>query len=246
MDDRRLRRRDGSVTCSRARLSETTAPRPRPARARGSDGGTNSWRRVARPRSVPARTWPLRARRFELWVAARRICVHGDYDVDGICATALAVLILRELGADVGQHLPSRFEEGYGVAHETLSRLAGEERLVLTVDCGITAVAEIAASRAAASTSSSPIITCRVGRSPTALSSRLVRRRTRFQSCAAPGSSTSSARRYSGATPRSLDRHLDLVAATIADVVPLVDENRALAIAGLRRSQGLRSRASGR
>jgi len=42
--------------------------------------------------------------------AGRRICVHGDYDVDGICATALAVLTLRELGAEVEWHLPSRFE----------------------------------------------------------------------------------------------------------------------------------------
>ena len=47
-----------------------------------------------------------------------RICVHGDYDVDGICATALATLTLRELGADVVWHLPSRFEEGYGVSHD--------------------------------------------------------------------------------------------------------------------------------
>src|SRR4051794_30921126 len=58
--------------------------------------------------------------------AGRRLCVHGDYDVDGICATALAVLTLRELGAEVEWHLPSRFEEGYGVAGETLSRLAAE------------------------------------------------------------------------------------------------------------------------
>src|SRR5438094_339673 len=53
----------------------------------------------------------------------RRICVHGDYDADGICATALAVLILRELGAEVEWHLPSRFDEGYGVRGETLARL---------------------------------------------------------------------------------------------------------------------------
>jgi single-stranded-DNA-specific exonuclease len=45
-----------------------------------------------------------------------RICVHGDYDADGICATALAVLVLRELGAEVEWHLPSRFEEGYGLS----------------------------------------------------------------------------------------------------------------------------------
>jgi single-stranded-DNA-specific exonuclease len=56
----------------------------------------------------------------------RRICVHGDYDVDGICATVLAVLVLHELGADVEWHLPSRFDEGYGVSGETLERLAGE------------------------------------------------------------------------------------------------------------------------
>src|ERR671935_77475 len=78
--------------------------------------------------------------------AGRRICVHGDYDADGICATALAVLILRRLGADVEWHLPSRFDEGYGVQEETLSRLAADGcGLVLTVDCGITATAEVAA-----------------------------------------------------------------------------------------------------
>src|SRR5438132_8865598 len=77
--------------------------------------------------------------------AGERICVHGDYDVDGICATALAVLVLRELGADASWHLPSRFEEGYGLRSETLARLADEGcGLVLTVDCGITAVEEVA------------------------------------------------------------------------------------------------------
>src|SRR6266487_5686440 len=79
----------------------------------------------------------------------RRICVHGDYDADGICATTLAVLVLRELGADVDWHLPSRFDEGYGVSSATLERLADEGcGLVLTVDCGITAVAEVAEARA--------------------------------------------------------------------------------------------------
>src|ERR671929_1065680 len=80
--------------------------------------------------------------------AGKAICVHGDYDADGICATALAVLTLRELGADVSWHLPSRFDEGYGVSGETLTRLAGEGcGLVLTVDCGITAVEEVAHAR---------------------------------------------------------------------------------------------------
>src|SRR5206468_12185133 len=81
--------------------------------------------------------------------AGARICVHGDYDADGICATALAVFLLRELGADVSWHLPSRFEEGYGLNAGTLTRLADEGfDLVLTVDCGITAVAEVEHARA--------------------------------------------------------------------------------------------------
>src|SRR5215207_11291401 len=81
--------------------------------------------------------------------AGKRICVHGDYDADGICATALAVLVLRELGADVSWHLPSRFEEGYGLRSETLTKLAEEGcGLVVTVDCGITAVEEVAHAKA--------------------------------------------------------------------------------------------------
>ena len=73
--------------------------------------------------------------------AGERICVHGDYDVDGISATAVAVLVLRELGANVEWRLPSRFEEGYGLAAETIERLAEDGvDLVLTVDCGFTAV----------------------------------------------------------------------------------------------------------
>ena len=78
--------------------------------------------------------------------AGKRICVHGDYDADGVCATALAVLVLRELGADVTWHLPSRFDEGYGIHADTLTRLAEEGcGLVLTVDCGVTAVDEVVA-----------------------------------------------------------------------------------------------------
>src|SRR5918998_4183696 len=80
--------------------------------------------------------------------AGKRICVHGDYDVDGICATALAVLTLRELGADVEWHLPSRFDEGYGLSSTTIARLAEEGcGLVLTVDCGVTAAREVAEAR---------------------------------------------------------------------------------------------------
>ncbi|MBD0291320.1 MAG: single-stranded-DNA-specific exonuclease RecJ [Thermoleophilia bacterium] len=167
--------------------------------------------------------------------ARRRICVHGDYDVDGIAATALAVSVLRALGAEVGWHLPSRFEEGYGVTGETLARLADEGYgLVLTVDCGITAVSEVAEAKArglevvvtdhhrpGGALPECPVVAPRPSDYPfpdlcgTGVVFRLLQ-------ALAPDA--------------GLEEHLDLVAlATVGDVVPLLDENRALVSAGLRR-----------
>src|SRR5215216_1908018 len=164
-----------------------------------------------------------------------RICVHGDYDADGICATALAVLVLRELGAQVDWHLPSRFEEGYGVSGETLTRLADEGcGLVLTVDCGITAVQEIAEAKARGldvivtdhhrpdeALPDCPIVATRPSDYP-------------FPELCGTGVVWKLAQALAGDDPM-LGRHLDLVGvATISDVVPLVDENRFLARAGLK------------
>ncbi len=79
-----------------------------------------------------------------------RIVVHGDYDVDGVCATAVTVRALRALGADVGWFIPDRQQDGYGISEATISRLAERGTdLLITVDCGITAVEEVAAARAA-------------------------------------------------------------------------------------------------
>ena len=168
--------------------------------------------------------------------AGKKICVHGDYDAEGICATALAVLILRELGADVTWHLPSRFEEGYGVQRETLSRLAEEGcGLVLTVDCGVTAVEEIAEARARGldvvvtdhhrpgdTLPDCPVVATRPSEYP-------------FPELCGTGVVYKLGEALLGPGHEALTRHLDLVAlATISDVVPLVDENRALALAGLR------------
>ena len=166
-----------------------------------------------------------------------RICVHGDYDADGICATALAVLLLREVGADVSWHLPSRFDEGYGLNPQTITRLAEEGYdLVVTVDCGITAVAEVelAASlglsvvvtdhhRPAESLPACPVVAPLQDGYP-------------FAGLCGTGVVWKLAQALLGPGHPFLERHLDIVAlATVADVVPLVDENRGLAILGLRR-----------
>jgi len=164
------------------------------------------------------------------------ICIHGDYDVDGICATALGVLVLRELGADVRWHLPSRFEEGYGVSRETLGRLADDGvGLLLTVDCGITAVEEVAEAkrrgldvivtdhhRPGETLPDCPVVATRPSNYP-------------FPELCGTGVVSKLGEALLGAEHAVVQRNLDLVAlATIADVVPLVDENRALAAAGLR------------
>ena len=79
-----------------------------------------------------------------------RIVIHGDYDVDGVCATATMVRALRALGADVGWYLPDRLTDGYGLSLDTVHRLAARgASLLVTVDCAITAVDEVAAARAA-------------------------------------------------------------------------------------------------
>jgi len=78
------------------------------------------------------------------------IAVFGDYDVDGVCSTAMLLRTLRALGADPVWELPNRFDEGYGLSGPAVERLAGRGvDLLVTVDCGITAVEQVAAARAA-------------------------------------------------------------------------------------------------
>jgi single-stranded-DNA-specific exonuclease len=176
------------------------------------------------------------ARIREAVARGERICVHGDYDVDGISATALATLLLRELGANVDWHLPSRFDEGYGVSGETLTRLAEEGcGLVVTVDCGITAVDEVAAAkelgldvivtdhhRPGERLPECPVVATRPSQYP-------------FPELCGTGVVYKLGQALFGVDSDIPRRHLDLVGlATIADVVPLLDENRSLAVGGLR------------
>ncbi|MGB2710099.1 MAG: DHH family phosphoesterase, partial [Conexibacter sp.] len=170
-----------------------------------------------------------------------RITVHGDYDVDGVCATAILLRALRRLGADADWYLPSRTEDGYGLARSTVERLAERgTRLLVTVDCAITAVDEVAAARAAGLDvvvtdhhrpradgvlPDAPIVHPALGGYPCP------------DLCAA-GVAYKLAQALAlaaGADPAQGDDDLDLVAlATIADLVPLRGENRRLVRAGLR------------
>ena len=164
--------------------------------------------------------------------SGRRITVHGDFDVDGVCATALTVSTLRELGADCDWFIPNRVEDGYGLSTENVRRLAQRGTgLLLTVDCGITSVEEVKLAhelgmevlvtdhhQPAAELPDCPILHPEVSKYPfkslcgTAVAWKLA--------CALRGGEATD--------------DLDLVAlATVADVVPLVGENRALVKRGL-------------
>ena len=79
----------------------------------------------------------------------KRITIHGDYDADGISGTAVLTLGLRALGGNVTPFVPNRLTDGYGVHPERVSEHAAKADLFVTVDCGISSRAEVAALQAA-------------------------------------------------------------------------------------------------
>src|SRR3954454_1593943 len=188
----------------------------------------------------------------ETIAADRRITIHGDFDVDGVCATAVMVKTLRDLGGEVDWFIPNRIEDGYGLSSANVRRLAERgTSLLLTVDCGITSVEEVRLAREldlevivtdhhqqAAQLPECLILHPDVSGYPfkplcgTAVAWKL--------SCALREEAGSAAptTKVGPADPAS---DLDLVAlATVADVVPLVGENRSLlrrGLAEIRRAQ---------
>jgi len=78
--------------------------------------------------------------------AGEKISVYGDYDVDGVTSTALLVSVLRKLGGVVDFYVPQRLIEGYGLNTQAMEKLAARgTRLVVSADCGVTAVDEVEA-----------------------------------------------------------------------------------------------------
>jgi single-stranded-DNA-specific exonuclease len=160
-----------------------------------------------------------------------RITVHGDYDVDGVCATAILVSTLRELGASCDWLIPDRMSDGYGLSMETVEQLRrrGTE-LVITVDCGIGSAEEVAAARAAGM----DVLVTDHHEPPADLPDCAVLHPVvsgyPFKALCATGV----AHKLASALSDGADRDLDLVAlATVADMVPLIGENRRLVREGL-------------
>jgi single-stranded-DNA-specific exonuclease len=172
---------------------------------------------------------------------ATRITIHGDYDVDGVCSTAILVGVLRTLGADVDWFLPSRAEDGYGLSAATVDRLARRgTRLLVTADCAITAVEEVAAARAAGldvlvTDHHSPRSDGRLPDAPIVHPGLCGYPCPDLCAAGVAYKLAAALLAAAGRDPAAADADLDLVAlATIADCVPLRGENRRLVRAGLR------------
>ncbi len=173
-----------------------------------------------------------------------RIVIYGDYDVDGITSISLMVRYLRQLGGNVGYYIPHRMIEGYGISKAGLDRVVElGASLVITVDCGISAVEAIEYAR---SKNLETIVTDHhepaEGALPAAVAilnpkkpgdkypeKELAGIGVAFKFCQGLSERL-------GVGQARLNEHLDLVAiGSVADIVPLLGENRILASAGLER-----------
>jgi single-stranded-DNA-specific exonuclease len=178
----------------------------------------------------------------------RRITVYGDYDADGMTATAILLLCLKLLGARADHYIPHRIDEGYGLNHDALRTIAANGGdVVVTVDCGITSVAEAQTARELGLTL---IITDhhraaeRLPQVPAIVHPGLDEMPYPFPGLCGAGvalklawalcQQASEAKRVSEPMKLFLMRAVGLASiGTVADVVPLIDENRILVRHGL-------------
>ncbi|HET6344511.1 MAG TPA: single-stranded-DNA-specific exonuclease RecJ [Myxococcota bacterium] len=192
-------------------------------------------------------------RAVERLLAARAsgepVVVFGDYDVDGVCATGILVEFLRSVGCRVSYYIPCRRAEGYGLNATAVTELAVSTKLLVTVDCGITAHAEIGLARNLGMDvivvdhhqvpeALPPAIACLNPHRPDCgyPFKGLCAAGVAFMLAAALRRALREAGAFRSAPEPDLRVLLDMVAlATVADMVPIQGTNRVLVAAGLKR-----------
>lgn len=169
------------------------------------------------------------------------ICIYGDYDVDGTCSTALLYMFLKKLGANVDFYIPRRLNEGYGLSIDGIDAIKelNNAKLLITVDCGITAIEETEY----ANKLGMDVIICDHHQPKDELPNALAVLDPLKPQCQYPFNYLSGAgvafKLAQGISEKIGRRdlplkYLDLVAlAGAADIVPLMDENRILVKEGL-------------
>lgn len=171
-----------------------------------------------------------------------KIVIYGDYDVDGITSTATVYKFLKSQGADVSYYIPDRFSEGYGINILAINKIARSgAKLMITVDCGITAVGEVEFAK----TQGLDIIitdhhSCHeeIPKAVAAINPKRTDSSYPFPHLAGVGVAfkliLALAIKLGMNTREVFMEYVDMVAlGTIADVVPLVDENRVIADKGI-------------
>lgn len=178
----------------------------------------------------------------------QKVTLYGDYDVDGVCSTSLLYLFLRSLGVEVATYIPRRLGEGYGLNAKAIEKIAADgSSLVVSLDCGITSVSEVAHAN---QLGLDVIIVDHhqvAGEIPPALAilnphqvgcgyptRHLCAAGVAFNLCLGLRRQLRSESAFNGCKEPNLRSMLDLVAlATVADMMPLTGANRILVKHGL-------------
>ncbi len=172
-----------------------------------------------------------------------KMLIYGDYDVDGTTATSVLYLFLKNFGADVDYYIPHRFNEGYGLNKKAIKRAADNNiDLIISVDCGITAVEEAKLARE----KEIDLIICDHHNVGAQLPDAEAVLNPKRSNCSYPFDGLSGAgvafklvqavTERLGLSPELPFQFLDLVAvSTASDIVPIIDENRILMREGLKR-----------
>jgi single-stranded-DNA-specific exonuclease len=174
---------------------------------------------------------------------SEKVAVYGDYDVDGVTGTSILLLTLKDMGIDSIYYIPHRYHEGYGLNNEAIKKLSNDGvKLIVTVDCGISNTKEV---EFAKTLGIDVVITDHhtppqiLPKAFAIVNPKLIEGAHRARDLSGAGVAFKFAwglYRTAGISDSSyLMELLDLVGlGTIADIVPLLDENRILAIYGLK------------
>lgn len=163
----------------------------------------------------------------------QRIIVYGDYDVDGVCATSIMLETLREMGAQADFRIPSRHGEGYGLNVDAVREMAQTYQLLITVDCGVTNHEEVALAQMLGMT---VIVTDHHQLADTPSPANVVLNPLMgaypFPRLCGAGVALKLTQALLGM--EAVQARIELAAlATVADIVPLIDENRIIVKEGL-------------
>ncbi len=171
----------------------------------------------------------------EAVLAGEKILVYGDYDVDGVCATCVMMETLRQLGATADYRIPNRHAEGYGLNEKAVREAAEKYKLLITVDCGVTNLEEVKLAKllgmrvivtdhhqlAEALPAADAVLDPLLGAYP-------------FRRLCGAGVALKVCQALLGMG--AAEKLLEVAAlATVADIVPLIDENRVIVREGLQR-----------